>query len=310
MPNSVFLADTLFSLPGQAAGDLFVASSATAITPLADVATGQLLASGGVGAAPAYTATPSVTSLTAAQTALGTTSTDGLIAQNSTAAAAGAQQISPRMRWRGFGWKTNATAASQSVDWFSELLPVQGAAAPTGLWRLGESIAGGAATYPLQVGSDGALTLLALVSLIPEAANTLSQYSGASAQTYNVYRARTDASNYARIRIAAGASANILEEQAGTGSTSALRIGTQSATNLILRAGGNDRWTIGPSAGDLIPEVNNASDIGSTSFAPKTIYAATSVRAPAYVVGSTAGVDFSGAVTNITVVKGIVTAAS
>ncbi len=62
--------------------------------------------------------------------AIGTTSTDGLVLTNATAAAAGAQQYSPRLRLTGQGWKTNATAASQQVDWTIETQPVQGASAP------------------------------------------------------------------------------------------------------------------------------------------------------------------------------------
>jgi len=62
---------------------------------------------------------------------IGTTSTDGLVLQNSTAAAAGAQQYSPRLRLTGQGWKTNATAASWPVDWVLENQPVQGTTAPT-----------------------------------------------------------------------------------------------------------------------------------------------------------------------------------
>lgn len=52
------------TISGQAIGDLPIASSATAYGKLADVATGQVLVSGGVGAAPAYSATPMVTSVT------------------------------------------------------------------------------------------------------------------------------------------------------------------------------------------------------------------------------------------------------
>lgn len=44
-------------------GDLVYASTATALSKLAAVAAGQVLASGGVGAAPAYTASPSLTSI-------------------------------------------------------------------------------------------------------------------------------------------------------------------------------------------------------------------------------------------------------
>jgi len=79
-------------------------------------------------------------------TSLGTTqtATSGLALVNTTAAVVGAQQISPAIRWSGSGWKTNATAASQAVDFRSYVLPVQGTANPTGRWLIESSINGGA----------------------------------------------------------------------------------------------------------------------------------------------------------------------
>jgi hypothetical protein len=64
--------------------------------------------------------------------ALGTTSTARLTVANTTAAAAGAQQVSPSIVLEGQGWKTTATAASQIVRFRQNVLPVQGAANPTG----------------------------------------------------------------------------------------------------------------------------------------------------------------------------------
>jgi len=56
--NAVHLA-----IASQAIGDLLVADAATTFARLPDVAIGSVLASGGVGALPAYTATPTLTSL-------------------------------------------------------------------------------------------------------------------------------------------------------------------------------------------------------------------------------------------------------
>ena len=56
----------------------------------------------------------------------------GLFLTNRTAAAAGAQQYSPTFTQRGSGWKTDATAATQTVDFQRHVVTVQGAAAPTG----------------------------------------------------------------------------------------------------------------------------------------------------------------------------------
>ncbi|MFN0108513.1 MAG: hypothetical protein ACKVZH_06630, partial [Blastocatellia bacterium] len=69
--------------------------------------------------------------VTMTRSAIGVTSADGIILLNATAAAAGAQQFSPRLRLTGQGWKTTATAASQTVDWVIENQPVQGTANPT-----------------------------------------------------------------------------------------------------------------------------------------------------------------------------------
>jgi len=55
---------------------------------------------------------------------------DGVVLQNTTAATSGNQRYSPRLRLTGQGWKTNATAASQQLDWVVENRPVQAAAAP------------------------------------------------------------------------------------------------------------------------------------------------------------------------------------
>lgn len=104
----------------------------------------------GLDQANAFTATQSIT-----KTSLATTSTDGDILQNTTAATSGVTvQISPRTRWRGTAWDTSA---SETVDFFAETLPAT-AATPTGLWKLGYSLNGAGATYPLTVSSIGALT--------------------------------------------------------------------------------------------------------------------------------------------------------
>lgn len=81
--------------------------------------------------------------------------TSGLSLVNTTAAAAGAQQISPELRLRGNGWKTNATAASQAVDFRMDVLPVEGAANPTGNLQFSNSINGGAFTVLSSLQSAG-----------------------------------------------------------------------------------------------------------------------------------------------------------
>ncbi|MBI5465974.1 MAG: hypothetical protein HY974_01645, partial [Candidatus Kerfeldbacteria bacterium] len=71
------------------------------------------------------------------------TTSSGLALVNTTAAAVGAQQISPALRWSGFGWQTG-TSTSQAVDFRSYVVPVQGAANPTGYLSFGSSVNGAA----------------------------------------------------------------------------------------------------------------------------------------------------------------------
>lgn len=91
---------------------------------------------------------------------LGTTQTNGAgnWFANTTAAAAGAQQRSPSLVLEGQGWKTTATAASQSVKFLMDVLPVQGTTAPTGTFGIYPSVNGAAysSTPALSIDTTGA----------------------------------------------------------------------------------------------------------------------------------------------------------
>lgn len=93
----------------------------------------------------------------------GTTVTNGseagLRLENSTAAAVGAQQISGVLAFRGRGWKTNATAASETVDFSEYVLPVQGTADPTGYLKWGKSVNGASYTTKMQLNTDTGLEI-------------------------------------------------------------------------------------------------------------------------------------------------------
>lgn len=82
----------------------------------------------------------------------------GLSLTNATAATSGNQQYSPFRYMEGQGWKTTATAASQSVRFRDGVVPVQGTTAPTGAWTLDSSINGGAFSTAMTVSSAGAIT--------------------------------------------------------------------------------------------------------------------------------------------------------
>lgn len=79
----------------------------------------------------------------------------GISLRNTTAAANGAQQGSPSIMWEGQGWKTAATAASQSVKYQVFVTPVQGTSAATGEWHLQVSNNGAAYEDRLVVGPSG-----------------------------------------------------------------------------------------------------------------------------------------------------------
>ncbi len=88
---------------------------------------------------------------------IGTTPTDSVQLINTTAAAAGAQQYSPALRFTGQGWKTTATAVSQAVDFRIYNQPVQGSANPTANLLFDFSVDGGAFITRLTLSSIGAI---------------------------------------------------------------------------------------------------------------------------------------------------------
>ncbi len=73
---------------------------------------------------PTITTPVITTSATMNNLAIGAVSTDGFVIQNTTAAALGAQQWSPRLHFSGRGWNS-AASASVTDDWIAELQPVQ-----------------------------------------------------------------------------------------------------------------------------------------------------------------------------------------
>lgn len=117
----------------------------------------RILNSGEVGIG---TSTPS-SKLDVTTTELGVTqtTTSGLALVNTTDAAAGAQQISPAIRWRGNGWKTTATAASQPVDFRSYVYTYQGTSAPNGMLFFDAAVNDGSYTQRFGIGLSGDIYL-------------------------------------------------------------------------------------------------------------------------------------------------------
>lgn len=90
---------------------------------------------------------------------ISTTSTDGLVTQNTTASTVGVPvQYSPRLRQRGRAWNS-AGSLDETHDWSSEVRPATAAGATSSTWALSRSLAGGAYVDCLTIGSNGAATL-------------------------------------------------------------------------------------------------------------------------------------------------------
>lgn len=133
---------------------------------------------------------------------LGTTqtTTSGLALVNQTAAAAGAQQISPAVRWSGYGWGTTA-GTSQAVDFRAYCLPLQSTTPNGGLVFEG-STSGGAYsniitfynTGNVSIGSS-ALPSSAKLWIQGSSSNTTLTSPSSSQQTV-LYNSDTTANNY------------------------------------------------------------------------------------------------------------------
>jgi hypothetical protein len=126
-------------------------------SPLAATSAGAIdtvLVGNGSSSDPTFSASPTLSGTITDLQSIGSTSTDGMLLQNTTAAANNAQQFSPRVHFSGQGWKTTATAASQAVDMIEELQPIQGTTNPSGNLTWSTSV-NGAAYSPLMTLTSG-----------------------------------------------------------------------------------------------------------------------------------------------------------
>lgn len=146
------------------------------------------------------TSTPNFTGLISTVAGIGTTSTTGFQLINTTDAAAGAQQKSPRSCWDGEGWKTDATAASQPVSFCVDVLPIQGAAAPTAQMLFQYSVNGGAYSTVATISSTGSLTMPVTV-LGANVAATATMFMGTTLQTLTIDGVTTGVVTSSRMRL-------------------------------------------------------------------------------------------------------------
>lgn len=121
------------------------------------VASGLVTASGDARYAQLAVANTFITAQTITRSGIGTTRTDGLVIQNTTAAAAGAQQQTASLHFLAQGWKTNSTAGSQTIDFSIYALPVQGTTNPTGRLNFDFQVNGGGYNTQLYINSAGGI---------------------------------------------------------------------------------------------------------------------------------------------------------
>lgn len=103
--------------------------------------------------------------LTQTQTALGTTTVAGLTLINTTAAANGAQQVSPSLVYSATAWKADPTAASQVVQFRSYALGVQGSSAASVQLNTDSQVNGAGWNNVSVLDAQGNLTLAAGVAI-------------------------------------------------------------------------------------------------------------------------------------------------
>lgn len=86
-----------------------------------------------------------------------TTSTDGLVTQNTTASTVGVPvQYSPRLRHRGHAYNSVSTL-DETHDWAQEVRPATAAGATSSTWAIMRSLNGGAYSDVVRLTSDGGL---------------------------------------------------------------------------------------------------------------------------------------------------------
>jgi hypothetical protein len=202
--------------------------------------------------------------------AIATTSTDGFTVQNATAATVGVPvQMSPRVKWCGAAYNSVSTL-SETDCMFAEVLPVTAAGATTQTLKIGSTINGGAATYPLTVSSAGATAVVAGGKYgFAGVSNAIALNGTATAVQ------ASDGGNYFYVAPA---------------------VVTVNSADLVLASAATGRFTFPtPTADGLASMTNNAKTIGvSIKIDALPTVSACGAGSPAVVAGST---PLSGAVT-------------
>jgi len=135
---------------------------------------------------------------------------------------------------------------------------------PTGIPNYGVFWFDSSCHCPKVISNNGQPVQLGLLNVFNADANTLEEYNGASPQVFSVYGARTDASNYERMRLGYDTTDGYFlvgSDAAGTG--------TQRGLGFWMQ--GSLRWAI-DSGFNLKPWSDNVKDIGTPTLRLKHLY--------------------------------------
>ena len=198
------------------------------------------------------------------------TSTDGFVHANNTAATVGVQQFSPRTRWTGQGWKTNATAGSQTVDFICENQPIQGSASPSGSLIFSSQVAGGGYAACLTISSSGSITAAGNAQVAASGAIICATRSKMTSPVDGIW---------------------LMQNNAGSG-FSGLKFGGVTATDTFLKSTGsgviNLRTGDDSSDGTLILNVLRGGNLNTNNNSITVWQTANSTTATTFMVGATA----------------------
>jgi hypothetical protein len=132
------------------------------------------------------------------------------------------------------------------------------------------------------------------VVLTRDAANTLAQRNGVNAQALRVYGTYTDASNYERLAVVAGAAYEIQAQNAGTGSARSIQIKAGTGAGFFFGGNAAVQWQVNAS-GHLITQADNAYDIGASGATrPRTGYFGTSLETISFIATAAGSLSWSG----------------
>ena len=240
-------------LSSYAVGDLVYASGSTTLAKLADVAVGQVLVSGGVATAPAYSASPSITALTYTTNLKSTTALATPAALTATQATAFASTVSGSAIM-GFGTTNDVSLMNRAGTVVLGIGPNTTTVNMTGLLSVS-----GLGTHNFSAGGTNGNTL-----------NVVNTTSGTAnyaelaviAGTTNFY-VDSFSQGYSTSATAIASSARLLTDGSGGLSIAATHA---SGTIRFYSGGTTERMSIGTTGRVRMPEVYNVTGTGAALY--------------------------------------------